>query len=69
MTAGGGGEETPSETESSEDDDEEDDEDEEYGEITPSPHSPPPEYLPSLSDLFSQQAGIFVGAPRMKCPG
>jgi hypothetical protein len=28
------------------------------GEVTPPPHTPPPEDLPSLGDLFSQQAGI-----------
>jgi hypothetical protein len=28
--------------------------------------SPPPEDLPSLGDLFSQQAGISVGAHRAK---
>jgi hypothetical protein len=61
------GEETPSEPESSGDDDEEEDEDEEEGEITHSP-SPPPEDLPSLGDLFSQQAGVSVGARRVKRP-
>jgi hypothetical protein len=50
------GEETPSEPESSRDDNEEEDKDVEEGEITLSPHSPPPEDLPSLGDLFSQQA-------------
>jgi hypothetical protein len=46
------GEETPSEPESSGDDNEEEDDDKEEGEITPSPHSPPPEDLLSLGDLF-----------------
>jgi hypothetical protein len=41
-------EETPSEPESSGDEDED-----KEGEITPSPHSLPPEDLPSLGDLFS----------------
>jgi hypothetical protein len=36
------------------------------GEITPSFHSSPPEDLPSLGGLFSQQAGISVGARRAK---
>jgi hypothetical protein len=50
------------------DDDEEEDRDEEEGEITPSPHSLLPKVLPSLSDLFNQQAGISVGAHRTKHP-
>jgi hypothetical protein len=50
---GEGGEETPSELESLGDGDEEEDEDVEEGDITPSPHSLPPEDLPSLGDLFS----------------
>jgi hypothetical protein len=37
-------------------------------EIPPSPHSPPPEDLPSLGDLFSQQTGISVGARKIKRP-
>jgi hypothetical protein len=61
-----GGGEAPSELESSGDDDVEEDEDEEVGEITPSPHSPPPEDVPSLGDLFSQQTGIFFGARQTK---
>jgi hypothetical protein len=47
------GEETPSEPDSSGYGNEEEDEDEEEGEVTPSPHSPSPEDLPSLGDLFS----------------
>jgi hypothetical protein len=35
---------------------------------SPSPHSPPLEYLPSLGDLFNRQVGISVGTRRMKCP-
>jgi hypothetical protein len=62
------GEETPSEPESSGDDDEEEDKDKEEGKITTSPHSLPPEDLPSLGDLFSQQQGISVGACQTKCP-
>jgi hypothetical protein len=42
--------------------------DEEEGEVTPPPHSPPHEDLPSPDDLFSQQAGISVGVRRPKCP-
>jgi hypothetical protein len=65
---GGGG--TPSEPESSGDDDDEEDEDEEEGEITPSPPPlPPPKDLPSLGNLFSQQAEISVGAHGQNTPG
>jgi hypothetical protein len=60
------GEETHSEPESSGGDDEEDDKDGEEGEMTPSPHSPLPEDLPSLGDIFRPQAGISVGACRLK---
>jgi hypothetical protein len=59
------GEETPSMLVSSGDGDDEEDED---GEITPSPHSPPPKDLLSLGDLFSQQARIFIGVHRIKRP-
>jgi hypothetical protein len=55
------GEETPSEPESLRGDDEEV-KDEEEGEVTP------PEYLPSLGGLFSQQTGISTGACQPKCP-
>jgi hypothetical protein len=48
------------------DDDEE--EDEEEGEIVSYRHSLPPENLHSLGDLFGQQAGISVGAQRLKRP-
>jgi hypothetical protein len=54
-------EETPSKPDSSGDGIEEEHEYEEEGEITPPPHSPPPEDLPLVGDLFSQQAGISVG--------
>jgi hypothetical protein len=56
------GEDTPSEPESSGADDEEEDKDMEEAEVTPPPHSPPLEDLPSLGDLFSQQAGVSIGA-------
>jgi hypothetical protein len=36
--------------------------------VTPPPHSLPPVDLPSLGDIFSLQAGIFVGAHRPKRP-
>jgi hypothetical protein len=45
-----------------------DDEDGEEGEVTPPPHSPPPEDLPSLGVIFSWQAGVSVGAGRPKQP-
>jgi hypothetical protein len=60
------GEDTPSEPKSSGGDDKE--EDDEEGVITPPPHSPPLEDLPSLGDLFSRQAEIFVGPHRSKRP-
>jgi hypothetical protein len=47
------GEDTPSNPESLGGDDEEEDEDREEGEVTPPPHSLPPEDLPSLGDMFS----------------
>jgi hypothetical protein len=49
----GGGENTPFKPESSGGDDEEEYEDREEGEVTPPPHSPLPEDLPSLGDIFS----------------
>jgi hypothetical protein len=67
-TNAGGGEESLFEPESSGGGNEEEDEDEEEGEVTPSPNSPPPEDLPLLRDLFSQQAGIFVGVRQPKRP-
>jgi hypothetical protein len=45
-------------------DDEEEDENGVEGEVTPPPHSPPPEDLPSLDDIFNRQAGIYVSARR-----
>jgi hypothetical protein len=68
MRAWGGGEETPFKHDSSGDGDEEGDEDKEEGVITPSPHSTPPEDLPSLGDLFSWQAGISVSVRWTKRP-
>jgi hypothetical protein len=58
----------PPESESSGGGDEEEDEDGEEGVVTPPLHSTPREDLPSLSDLFSQQAGISVGGRRPKRP-
>jgi hypothetical protein len=48
------GEDTPSEPESSGGDDEEEDEDVEEGEVTPPPHSLPPEDLLSIGHIFSR---------------
>jgi hypothetical protein len=62
------GEDTPFELKSSGGDDEEEDEDEEEGEVTPPLHSPPPENLPSLSDLFSRQTGFSIGTRQPKRP-
>jgi hypothetical protein len=62
------GEDTPSEPESSGADNEEEDEDGEEGEVTPPPHSMLPEDLPSLGDIFSQQAWFSIGARRLKRP-
>jgi hypothetical protein len=42
-------------------------EDEEEGEITSSPHSPPPGNLPSPSDLFGQKVGFPASARQAKC--
>jgi hypothetical protein len=61
------GEETPSESESLGVNDEEEGEGMEEGEIISSPSSSPPEVLPSLGDLFHQQAGISTGTHRTKC--
>jgi hypothetical protein len=44
------------------------DEDGEEGEVTPPPHSPLPEYLPSLGDIFIRQAGISISACWPKRP-
>jgi hypothetical protein len=58
----GGGEDTPSEPESLVGDDKEEDEYGVEGKVTPPPHAPPHESLPSLGDIFSRQAGITVSA-------
>jgi hypothetical protein len=63
-----GWEETPSEPESSGGDDKKEDEDEEVGEVTPPPHSPLREALPSLGDIFTRQAGIVIGTHWPKRP-
>jgi hypothetical protein len=68
MVARARGEDASSEPESSRGDNEEEDEDGEEGEVTPPPHYLLPEDLPSLGNLFSQQARIahllggFVGS-------
>jgi hypothetical protein len=62
------GEETPFELESLGGDDEEADEDKEEGEVTPPPHSLPPEDFPSFGALFSRQAGVSVGTRQPKRP-
>jgi hypothetical protein len=36
------------------------------GEVTPPPHSLPPDDLPSLGDIFSQQQRIFIDVHRPK---
>jgi hypothetical protein len=59
---GMGGEDTPSEPESLVGDDKEEDEYGVEGKVTPPPHAPPHESLPSLGDIFSRQAGITVSA-------
>jgi hypothetical protein len=53
-------EDTPSKPESSGRDDEEE------GEVTPPPHYPLPENLPSFCNLFNWQVGISVGARQSK---
>jgi hypothetical protein len=65
---GARGEKSPSDPESSGGGVEEEDEDDEDGEVTPPPHSPLPKDLPSLGDLFSQQAGISIGVRQPKRP-
>jgi hypothetical protein len=37
-----------------------------WDQVTPPPHSPPREALPSLDDLFCKQAGVAVGVPWSK---
>jgi hypothetical protein len=44
------------------------DEDGEEGEVTPPPHFPPREALPSLGDIFSREVGITAGMRRLKRP-
>jgi hypothetical protein len=62
--ARGGGGDTPFESKSSGHDEE--GEDEEEGLIISSPHSTPPESLPSPGDLFGQQMGIPASAHQAK---
>jgi hypothetical protein len=62
------GEEFPSKPEYSGGIIEEENEEEEEGEVIPPPHSPPHEDIPSLGDLFSQQAGISIAVRQPKCP-
>jgi hypothetical protein len=68
MAARAWGEETPSEPKSSRDDNEEEDEDEEEERNNSLSPLSALEDLPSLGDLFSQQAGISVGARQTKRP-
>jgi hypothetical protein len=67
MKARARGEDTSSEPESSKGDNEEEDEDGKELEVTPPPHSLPPEDLPSLGDIFNRQAGISVDVGQPKC--
>jgi hypothetical protein len=62
------GQDTPSEPKSSGGDNEEEDEEGEEGEVTPPPHSPPRETLPSLGDVFGRQAWIIVGTRQLRQP-
>jgi hypothetical protein len=55
------GEESPSEPKPSKGGVEEEDEDMEEGEVSPLPHSPLTEDLPSVDNLFSRQVGISIG--------
>jgi hypothetical protein len=68
MVVGTEKKETGLELESSGGDDKEEDEDGEEGEVTPPPHSLSPKDLPSLGDIFSRQAGIFIGTPVEPAP-
>jgi hypothetical protein len=64
----GMGEDTLSKPKSLGGDDEEEDEDGEEGEVTPPPNFVPPKDLPSLGDIFSQQARITISVSRPKQP-
>jgi hypothetical protein len=66
--AGARGEETPSEPKSSGGGIEDEDENKEEGVVTSPPHSPPPEDIPSLGNVFNQQAGISIGVRWPKRP-